>query len=65
MSSSSFKTVTIAGGTGNVGYAIAEAFLNDGSYNVKILRRKPENENEKAKSLAFKCRNHICGLQPK
>jgi len=54
MSSSPFQTVTIAGGTGTVGYAIAEAFLNDGSYDVKILRRKPENENEKAKSLASK-----------
>ncbi|PKY21213.1 NAD(P)-binding protein [Rhizophagus irregularis] len=54
MSDSQFKTVAIAGGTGTLGYAIAEAFLNDGSYNVKILRRKPENENEKAKSLASK-----------
>ncbi|GBB97383.1 hypothetical protein RclHR1_02980022 [Rhizophagus clarus] len=43
---SQFKTVTIAGGTGALGYAISEAFLNDGSYNVKILRRKPENEND-------------------
>ncbi|PKB99323.1 NAD(P)-binding protein [Rhizophagus irregularis] len=54
MSNSQFKTVTIAGGTGTLGYAISEAFLNDGSYNVKILRRKPENENEKAKLLASK-----------
>ncbi|CAB4432795.1 unnamed protein product [Rhizophagus irregularis] len=54
MSNSPFKTVTIAGGTGDLGYAIAEAFLNDGSYNVKILRRKPEKENEKAKLLASK-----------
>jgi uncharacterized protein YbjT (DUF2867 family) len=53
MSNSPFHTVTIAGATGNVGYAIAEAFLNDGSYNVKILRRKLD-ENEKAKSLASK-----------
>lgn len=52
--SSQFKTVTIAGGTGNLGYHIAEAFLNDGSYDVKILRRKSETENEKAKSLASK-----------
>ncbi|PKK71422.1 NAD(P)-binding protein [Rhizophagus irregularis] len=54
MSNSPFKTVTIAGGTGDLGYAIAEAFLNDGSYSVKILRRKPEKENEKAKLLASK-----------
>ncbi|GBB90057.1 hypothetical protein RclHR1_16930001 [Rhizophagus clarus] len=54
MSNSQFKTVTIAGGTGTLGYAIAEAFLNDGSYNVKVLRRKPENENEKAKLLVSK-----------
>jgi uncharacterized protein YbjT (DUF2867 family) len=54
MSNSQFKTVTVAGGTGTLGYAIAEAFLNDGSYNVKILRRKPESENEKAKLLASK-----------
>lgn len=53
MSNSPFHTVTIAGATGNVGYAIAEAYLNDGSYNVKILRRKLD-ENEKAKSLASK-----------
>jgi uncharacterized protein YbjT (DUF2867 family) len=52
--SSQFKTVTIAGGTGTLGYHIAEAFLNDGSYDVKILRRKPETENEKAKLLASK-----------
>ncbi|PKK64522.1 NAD(P)-binding protein [Rhizophagus irregularis] len=52
--SSQFKTVTIAGGTGNLGYHIAEAFLNDGSYYVKILRRKPKTENEKAKLLASK-----------
>src|SRR6266496_3031897 len=54
MSNSQFKNVTIAGGTGTLGYHIAEAFLNDGSYNVKILRRKPENENEKANLLASK-----------
>ena len=54
MSNSQFKTVTIAGGTGTLGYAISEAFLNDGSYNVKILRKKPENENEKAKLLDSK-----------
>jgi hypothetical protein len=54
MINSQFKTVTIAGGTGTLGYAISEAFLNDGSYKVKILRRKPENENEKAKLLASK-----------
>ena len=52
--SSSFHTVTIAGGTGILGYHIVEAFLNDGSYRVKVLRRKSENENEKAKLLASK-----------
>ncbi|CAB4385590.1 unnamed protein product [Rhizophagus irregularis] len=52
--SSQFKTVTIAGGTGTLGYHIVEAFLNDGSYNVKVLRRKPKTENEKAKLLASK-----------
>src|SRR3954470_5841595 len=51
---SSFHTVTISGGTGKLGYYIVEAFLNDGSYKVKVLRRKSENENEKAKSLASK-----------
>uniref|UniRef100_A0A1D1XLK4 Isoflavone reductase A622 n=1 Tax=Anthurium amnicola TaxID=1678845 RepID=A0A1D1XLK4_9ARAE len=56
MSSSPFHTVTIAGGTGNVGYHITEAFLNNGSFNVKIFRRKSEKdkENAKAKSLASK-----------
>ncbi|GBC02778.1 hypothetical protein RclHR1_04810009 [Rhizophagus clarus] len=52
--SSQFKTVTIAGGTGTLGYHIADAFLNDGSYDVKILRRKPKTENEKANLLASK-----------
>ena len=52
--SSSFHTVTIAGGTGKLGYYIVEAFLNDGSYKVKVLRRKSESENEKAKLLASK-----------
>ncbi|GBC02860.1 hypothetical protein RclHR1_04870003 [Rhizophagus clarus] len=52
--SSQFKTVTIAGGTGLLGYNIAEAFLNDGSYDVKIFRRKPKTENEKANLLASK-----------
>lgn len=48
-----FKTETIVGGT--VLYRIAEAFLNNGSYDVKVLRRrKPETENETAKLLAFK-----------
>ncbi|GBB86963.1 hypothetical protein RclHR1_13400004 [Rhizophagus clarus] len=53
MSDSSFRTVTIVGATGSVGYPITEAFLNDGSYIVKILRRKPD-ENEKAKILVSK-----------
>ena len=52
MSNSSFRTVTIAGATGALGSYIAEAFLNDGSYSVKVLRRKPESANEKAKLLA-------------
>jgi len=37
-----------------LGYPIADAFLNDGSYDVKILRRKQATENEKAKLLASK-----------
>ncbi|CAG8478904.1 8933_t:CDS:2 [Funneliformis mosseae] len=51
MSDSPFRNVTIVGATGTLGYRIADAFLNDGSYNVKILRRKPENVNAKASSL--------------
>ncbi|CAB5394628.1 unnamed protein product [Rhizophagus irregularis] len=52
----SFETVTIAGGTGKVGHFIAEAFLEDGSYRIKILRRKSneEDSNEMARSLASK-----------
>ncbi|RHZ85915.1 hypothetical protein Glove_58g48 [Diversispora epigaea] len=49
-----FETVVIAGATGNLGYPIAEAFLNDGSYKIKILRQKPESKNEKAELLASK-----------
>ncbi|RHZ75226.1 hypothetical protein Glove_216g38 [Diversispora epigaea] len=49
-----FKTVVIAGATGNLGYPIAEAFLNDGSYKIKILRQKPERKNEKSELLASK-----------
>ncbi|CAI2176880.1 12537_t:CDS:2 [Funneliformis geosporum] len=52
MSDSPFRTVTIVGATGTLGYHIADAFLNDGSYKVKILRRNPENVNAKANSLA-------------
>ncbi|GES79711.1 aromatic alcohol reductase [Rhizophagus clarus] len=51
---SSFKTVAIPGGTGSLGYHVSEAFLNDGSYKVKILRRKPENTDEKTNLLASK-----------
>ncbi|CAG8733364.1 5275_t:CDS:2, partial [Racocetra fulgida] len=40
--------------TGTAGFHIAEAFLNDGSYKVKVLRRKPEDKNEKAVLLASK-----------
>ncbi|CAG8767486.1 26562_t:CDS:2 [Gigaspora margarita] len=54
MSDTRFHTVTIAGATGNLGFHIANAFLNQGSYNVKVLRRKPENINEKANLLASK-----------
>ncbi|RGB42417.1 hypothetical protein C1646_738500 [Rhizophagus diaphanus] len=50
----SFKTVTIAGGTGTLGYYVSEAFLSDGSYKVKILRKKPETVNEKANLLVSK-----------
>jgi uncharacterized protein YbjT (DUF2867 family) len=52
--SSSFHTVTIAGGTGTLGQHIVEAFLKDGSYKVKVLRRKLESENEKTKLFASK-----------
>ncbi|CAI2185578.1 11611_t:CDS:2 [Funneliformis geosporum] len=52
MSDSPFRTVTIVGATGTLGYHIADAFLNNGSYNVKVLRRKPENVNANASSLA-------------
>ncbi|CAG8468142.1 1537_t:CDS:2, partial [Racocetra fulgida] len=45
---------TIAGATGNLGFHIADAFLKQGCYNVKILRRKLENNNEKAKLLESK-----------
>ncbi|CAG8788977.1 20159_t:CDS:2, partial [Racocetra persica] len=54
MSNLQFHTVTIAGATGIAGLHIAEAFLNDGSYKVKVLRRKPEDKNEKAALLASK-----------
>ncbi|CAG8552767.1 214_t:CDS:2 [Diversispora eburnea] len=54
MTVSRFETVVIAGATGNVGYPIAEAFLNDGSYKIKIFRKKPENKNERAELLASK-----------
>ncbi|CAB4405030.1 unnamed protein product [Rhizophagus irregularis] len=50
----SFKTVAIAGGTGTLGYYVSEAFLSDGSYKVKILRKKPETVNEKANLLVSK-----------
>ncbi|KAF0515137.1 NADP-binding protein [Gigaspora margarita] len=54
MSSTSFKVITIAGATGLLGFNIAEAFLNDGSYKIKILRKKPESENKNASLLASK-----------
>lgn len=61
MISSPFKTVTIAGSTSTLDYSISEPFLNDGSY--IILRRKSENEDEKAKLLAsMGAENCICGL---
>ncbi|RHZ64781.1 hypothetical protein Glove_320g120 [Diversispora epigaea] len=49
-----FKTVVIAGATGTLGYPITEAFLNDGSYKIKIFRKKPESKNEKSELLASK-----------
>ncbi|CAG8838309.1 7563_t:CDS:1, partial [Racocetra persica] len=52
--SSTFKVVTIAGATGLLGFNIADAFLNDGSYKIKILRQKPESENKNASLLASK-----------
>src|SRR6185312_13126724 len=54
MSNSSFTNVTVAGGTGALGFNIAEALLNDGSFTVKVLRRMPETPNDKAELLASK-----------
>ena len=54
MSNSSFTNVTVAGGTGVLGFHITEALLNDGSFKVKVLRRLPETANEKAELLASK-----------
>ncbi|CAG8700587.1 24832_t:CDS:2 [Racocetra persica] len=54
MSEKQFHTVTIAGATGFLGFHIADAFLQQGCYNVKVLRKKPENNNEKAKLLESK-----------
>ncbi|RHZ75225.1 hypothetical protein Glove_216g39 [Diversispora epigaea] len=45
MTISRFETAVIVGAT---------AFLNDGSYKIKILRKKPENKNEKSELLASK-----------
>lgn len=53
-SSKPFQTVAIAGATGTVGYFVTEAFLNDGSYKIRILRKKPETKNEKAELFASK-----------
>ena len=54
MSNTSFRTVTVAGATGALGYLIADALLDDGSYKVKILRKEPKNENKNADLLASK-----------
>ena len=54
MNNSSFTNITVAGGTGVLGYHIAEALLNDGSFKVKVLRRLPKTANEKAELLASK-----------
>ncbi|CAG8474446.1 5832_t:CDS:2 [Scutellospora calospora] len=54
MSNSTFKVVTIAGATGSLGYHITDAFLNNGSYKIKILRKKPKSENKNASLLASK-----------
>ncbi|CAG8452875.1 4387_t:CDS:2 [Paraglomus occultum] len=54
MSNLPFTNITVAGGTGGLGYHISEALLNDGSFNVKILRRLPKTANEKADLLASK-----------
>ncbi|CAG8583395.1 8454_t:CDS:2 [Paraglomus occultum] len=54
MSSSPLTNVTVAGGTGVLGFHIVEALLNDGSFNVKVLRRLPKTANEKAELLASK-----------
>lgn len=52
--STSFQSVAVAGATGAIGYSITEALLNDGSYKVRILRKKPESKNEKTELLASK-----------
>ena len=54
MSNSSLTNITIAGATGVLGFHIAEALLNDGSFKVKVLRRLPETQNDKADLLASK-----------
>jgi len=54
MSNTLFTNITVAGGTGALGFHIAEALLNEGSFKVKILRRLPETPNEKADLLASK-----------
>ncbi|CAG8457997.1 5348_t:CDS:2 [Cetraspora pellucida] len=54
MNETQFHTVTIAGATGNLGFHITNAFLKQGCYNVNVLRKKPENNNEKADLLASK-----------
>ena len=54
MSSTPLTNVTVAGGTGVLGFHIVQALLNDGSFKVKVLRRLPKTENEKAELLASK-----------
>ncbi|RIB05251.1 hypothetical protein C2G38_2007937 [Gigaspora rosea] len=54
MSDTSYKVITIAGATGLLGFNVANAFLSDGSYKIKILRKKPESENKNANLLASK-----------
>ncbi|CAG8533472.1 10495_t:CDS:2 [Paraglomus occultum] len=54
MSSTPITTVTVAGGTGGLGFHIVDALLSDGSFKVKVLRRLPKTANEKAELLASK-----------
>ncbi|CAG8577710.1 12741_t:CDS:2 [Funneliformis caledonium] len=47
MSDSSFRAVTIAGATGTLGYHVADAFLNDGSYKFVSRKRRRNHYSQK------------------